>query len=179
MLDKHELLDACDVVLKIKASQAPDVPSSWYILGYVASMQASDRRNVGRRSEVGSNATMLLIDESQKSMTMQRLNAARRRGTAPYNMNLPGMIQYVVTNGLTSNKIVVDIDDPAFNKPFDIEKTYYTVVREDAGTGVPVAKIKYQRCKIAQLSIGIGAASKYLDDAIAVVWENTVNEDVS
>lgn len=179
MAIKKELLDACDVVLRVKASSAPDVPSSWYMLGYVAAIQTSDRRNIGRRSEVGSNATIQLIDESQKSMSMQRLNAARLRGSVPYNLNLPGMLQYIVTNGVSYHRIVIDIDDPAYNKPFDIEKTYYTVAREDAGTGIAVSKTKYMRCKLAQMSIGIGAASKYLDDGVAIVWEDTVNEDIS
>jgi hypothetical protein len=173
-----ELLDACDVVYRVKASNAANVPSSWYVLGYVAAVQTNDQRNVSRRSEIGSNATILLIDESQKSMSMQRLNAARVRGTAPYNMNLPAMIRYIVMAGVSTIKIMIDIDDPAFNKPFDLEKSYDTVNREDTGTGDPVSKTIYRRCKLAQLTIGIGAASKYLDDGVAIVWEETQNEDI-
>jgi len=173
-----ELLDACDVVYRIKASANDDSPLSWYILGYVAAVQTSENRNIARRSEIGSNATVLLVDESQKSMSLQRLNTARKSGRAPYNRNLPAMVKYIVNGGGTSEKIMIDTDDPAFNKPFDIEKTYYTVVREAEGVGVPVSKTTYIRCKMAQLSIGIGAGSKYLDDAVTISWETTINEDI-
>jgi hypothetical protein len=173
----QELLDACDVIYQIKSSQEETAP--WYVLGYVAAVQVSESRNIARRSEVGSNSTILLADESQKQMSVQRLNAARIRGDAPYNKNLPAMIKWVVNSGSNApERIIIDIDDPAFNKPFDLKKTFYTVVRENAGTGTPVSQVTYRRCKLAQLNLGIGAASKYLDDTVTIAWEETINEDL-
>lgn len=179
MPNTKELLDACDVVYQIKSSLTPDT-SSWITLGYVSAVQANESRNITRRSEIGSNATILLVDESQKQMSMQRLNTARRRGSvaSPHNKNLPALIKWVVADSEATEHIIIDIDDPAFNKPFDLQKTFYTVVREELGTGRAVCKVTYKRCKLAQLNIGIGAASKYLDDTVTITWEETINEDI-
>lgn len=185
MLSK-QLLDACDVVFEI--AKAPSGTSStWYVVGYLANAAPNEQRPITQRGEIGSNATILLIDEGQRGMSFQRLNVARVGGSAPHNKNFPAMVKWIVTapEGDTPpqthspEKIMIDMDNPAFATPFDVRKTYFTMDREDSGSGAtPVAKMLYRNAIIAQLGIGIGASSKYMEDGISLTWEITEVEDI-
>ncbi len=173
-----ELLDGCDIVYMINKTIPPAVQ---YVIGYVSGTQTSDQRNISRRSEIGSNATFLLVDEGQKSMTIQRLNTARAGVGLPHGGNLLAYIKWVLTDGASSAKIIIDLDDAAFSQPFDLEKIMYTAQRESTGSEsgmMPVSKVTYKRCKIAQYNMGLGAAAKYSDDTIAITWEETINENL-
>lgn len=173
-----ELLDGCDIVYKINKTL---MPGTQYVIGYVSGTQTSDQRNISRRSEIGSNATFLLVDEGQKSMTIQRLNTARAGVALPHGGNLLAYIKWVLTDGSSTEKIIIDLDNAAFSQPFDLEKTMYAALRESSGLEsgmIPISKVTYRRCKIAQYNMGLGAAAKYSDDTIAITWEETINENM-
>lgn len=182
MNEYRELLDACDVVFEVAKSPSTE-QSDWIVIGYLANASPNEQRPITQRGEIGSNATILLVDEGQRGMSFQRLNVARADSSnvdAPYERNFPALIKWVVKGGVGANeKIIVELDDPAFNTPFDIRKTYYTVDRENTGAeATPVAKIIYRNARIVQLGIGIGASSKYMEDGISISWELTDVEDI-
>ncbi len=173
-----ELLDGCDIVYMISKTALSGVQ---YVIGYVSGTQTSDQRNISRRSEIGSNATFLLVDEGQKSMTIQRLNTAREKVDLPHGGNLLAYIKWVLTDGASTEKIIIDLDDAAFSQPFDLVKTMYTAQRESTGEEsgmIPISMVTYKRCKIAQYNMGLSAAAKYSDDTIAITWEETINENL-
>lgn len=182
----RDLLDACDVVFEVGLSNS-DSNTEWYKLGYLANAAPNEQRPVVERGEIGSNSTILLLDEGQRGISFQRLNVARGADSAahletppPYERNFPAMIKWIVSNKTSTERIIVELDDPHFNTPFDIRKTYYAVDREtgDASSAQAIAKIVYRNCRIAQLGIGVGASSKYMEDGVSIAWEETDVEDI-
>lgn len=172
-----ELIDGCDVVYEISKSGS----GKWYAIGYLGSASPNDGRPITSRGEIGSNATMTLVDESQKGLSISRLNVARINGTAPHNKNLPALILWVLTSGTKDYKILIDTDHAEFNMSFDLRKTYYKVGREVNGqeSAQVVAKVTYEGCKVTGHSLAAGAASKYTEDMMSVTWEETINHNIT